>query len=81
MLLELPALSQVPRPHSVVKPSCPQLGAVRGDVDAAGSVRVALELPDQGLVVQIPHCDVPVAAAAEAHLAVGADGQCVAGRS
>ena len=80
MLLQLPPLSQVPRPHRVVQPSCPQLGAVRRDVDAAGAVGVALELPDQGLVVEIPHCDVPVAAAAEAHLAVRADGQGVAGR-
>lgn len=36
--------------------------------------------PDQRLVVQIPHSDVPVAAAGEAHLGVGADGQRVARR-
>ena len=75
MLLELRALSQVPRPHSVVQSSRPQLCPVRRDVNAAGSSRVSLELPDQGLVVEIPHCDVPVGAAAKAHLAVRADGQ------
>jgi hypothetical protein len=41
---------------------------------------VALELAHQGLVVQVPDRNVPVAAAAEAHLGVGADGQGVAGR-
>ena len=81
MLLQLPTLPQVPRPDGVVKTTGPQLGPVRRDVDAAGSVRVALELPHQGLVVKIPHRDVPVAAAAEAHLAVRADGQRVAGGS
>lgn len=36
--------------------------------------------PDEGLVVQVPHGDVAVAAAREAHLGVGADGQRVARR-
>jgi len=45
MLLELPALPQVPGAHRVVQAAGPQLGAVVGDVDAAGPVRVALELP------------------------------------
>lgn len=40
---------------------------------------MSLELPHQRLVVQVPHGDVAVAAAAEAHLRVGADGQGVAG--
>ena len=35
--------------------------------------------PDQGLVVQVPHGDVAVAAAGEADFGVGADGQRVAG--
>jgi len=35
--------------------------------------------PDERLVVQVPHGDVAVAAAGEAHLGVGADGQRVAG--
>lgn len=35
--------------------------------------------PDQGLVVQVPDGDVAVAAAREAHLGIGADGQRVAG--
>lgn len=46
MLLELASLSQVPRADSVVKTSSPQLGAVVGDVDTAGSICVALELPE-----------------------------------
>jgi len=44
MLLELPSLPQVPAAHGVVQAARPQLGAVVGDVDAARSVRVALEL-------------------------------------
>lgn len=73
VLLQLPALSEVPRAHGVVQPSCPQFRAVRGDVDAGGTVRVALELPDQNLVVQIPHGDVTVAATAEADFRVRGD--------
>ena len=38
-------LSEVPRPHGVVEAARPQLGAVRGDVNAARAVRVPLELP------------------------------------
>ena len=45
VLLQLPALPQVPGAHGVVQASRPQLGAVMGDVYAAGPVRVALELP------------------------------------
>ena len=45
MLLQLPALPQVPGAHRVVQAARPQLGPVVGDVDAAGSVSVALELP------------------------------------
>ena len=45
MLLQLPALPQVPGAHGVVQAARPQLGAVVRDVDAAGSVRVTLELP------------------------------------
>uniref|UniRef100_A0A2D4MH97 Uncharacterized protein n=1 Tax=Micrurus spixii TaxID=129469 RepID=A0A2D4MH97_9SAUR len=51
-----------------------------GDVDAAGAIRVALELPDQCLVVEIPDGNVSVAAAGEAHFGVWADGQGIAGR-
>ena len=45
MLLELPSLPQVPGAHGVVQPAGPQLGPVVGDVDAAGTVSVTLELP------------------------------------
>lgn len=45
MLLELPSLPQVPGADSVVEPSGPQFGPVVGDVDTAGSICVALELP------------------------------------
>ena len=45
VLLQLPALPQVPGAHRVVQAPRPQLGAVMGDVYAAGPVRVALELP------------------------------------
>merc|ERR1719319_685712 len=81
VLLQLPALPQVPRPHRVVQPSRPQLRAICRDVDTRGPVGVALELAHQRLVVQVPHRDVAVAAAAEADLAVWRDGQGVARRS
>ena len=74
VLLQLAPLAQVPRADCVVESSGPQLGAVGGDVDAGGAVGVALELPDEGLVVQVPHRDVAVAAAAEAHLHGGEEG-------
>lgn len=45
MLLELASLPEVPAADRVVQPSRPQFGAVVGDVDAARSVCVALELP------------------------------------
>lgn len=45
MLLELAALSQVPAAHRIVESPSPQFGPVVGDVDAAGSISVALELP------------------------------------
>lgn len=46
MLLELPSLSQIPGADRVVQPSGPQFGPIVGDVDTAGSVCVALELPE-----------------------------------
>ena len=60
VLLELSALPQVPGPHRVVQPPSPELGAVSRNINAAGPVSVALELSDQGLVVEVPDCNVPV---------------------
>ena len=48
VLLQLPPLSQVPAADRVVQPPRPQLGPVVGDVDTAGPVSVALELPGGG---------------------------------
>lgn len=45
VLLQLTSFPQVPGPHGVVQASGPQLGPVIRDVDAAGPVCVALELP------------------------------------
>lgn len=45
MLLELPPLSQVPGADCVVKATRPELGAIMRDVNAAGTICVALELP------------------------------------
>lgn len=45
VLLQLPSLSQIPGADRVVEAAGPQLGAVVGDVDTAGSICVALELP------------------------------------
>lgn len=45
VLLKLSTLSQVPAAYRVVESPSPQFGPVVGDVDAAGSISVALELP------------------------------------
>lgn len=45
MLLQLPSLSQVPGPHSVIQASSPQLGPIIRNVYTAGPIGVALELP------------------------------------
>lgn len=47
MLLQLPSLSQIPRAHSVIEATGPQLGAVVGNVDTAGPICVALKLPEE----------------------------------
>lgn len=78
MLLQLPALPQIPGAHRIIETAGPQLGAVGGDVDARGAVRVTLELPDQRLILQVPHGDVAVAATAEAHLRIRGYRQSVA---
>merc|ERR1719239_385627 len=80
VLLQLPSLPQIPGSYSVIQTSCPQLGSVCRYVDTARTVRVSLELTNRGLVVQVPHGDIAVAAAAEADLRVWTDGQSVAGR-
>lgn len=62
MLLQLPALSQVPGAHSVVQPPSPQFGAVMGNVYAAGPICVALKLPrkaKQGGGVNLGNHSVP----------------------
>lgn len=81
MLLQLPSFPQVPRSHRVVQSSGPKPDAVRADVDAGSAIGVTLELPHQRLVVQVPHGNVAIAAAREAYLRVGTDGQRVTGRS
>jgi len=45
MLLQLSALSQVPRADCVIKATCPELGAIMRDINAAGTICVALKLP------------------------------------
>lgn len=45
MLLQLPPLSQVPGAHSVVQATRPEFSAIVRDVNAAGTICVALELP------------------------------------
>lgn len=45
MLLELSPFPQIPGADRVIESSGPQFGPVVGDVDTAGSIRVALELP------------------------------------
>ena len=52
--------------HTVPHPPRP-FGSIGTDVNAAGTVCMTLELPDQGLVMQIPDSNVAITAAAEAH--------------
>lgn len=47
MLLQLAALPQVPAAHGVVQAPCPEPSAIIRNVDAAGPIRVALELPEE----------------------------------
>lgn len=79
MLLQLTSLPQIPRAHCVVQATGPQAIAIWADVNARGTVCMTLELTHQCLIVQIPDGDVAIAAAREAHLRIGADGQCIAG--
>lgn len=78
MLLQLPAFAKVPGAHGVVEATGPQFRSVGGDVDAGRAVRVTLELPDQRLILQVPHGDIAVAAATEADLRVRRDRQGIA---
>lgn len=55
VLLQLPSLSQVPGPHSVIQASSPQLCPIIRDVYTAGSVGVALELPEEKHSQTNPH--------------------------
>lgn len=45
MLLQLPSFSKIPGADCVIEASGPQLSAIIGDVNTAGSICVALELP------------------------------------
>lgn len=47
VLLQLPPFTQVPGPDCVVQAARPELGAIVRNVNTAGPVRVALELPDK----------------------------------
>ena len=45
MLLQLPPLSQIPGPNSVIQAPSPQLGPIIRDVYATSAISVSLELP------------------------------------
>jgi len=51
VLLELPAFSKIPRAHGVVETARPQFRAIGRNIDTRGAVRVALELPNQCLIL------------------------------
>jgi len=70
VLAQLSPLSHIPRPHCVVQAAREDSHAVRRYINAASSVRVALELSHELLIVHVPHSDVAVTAAAEADLRV-----------
>lgn len=66
MLLKLTAFSEIPRSHCVVQTSGPQFCTISRNVDATCTVSVPLELPDQGLIMEIPNSNVTITATAEA---------------
>jgi len=55
MLLKLASLTQVPRTYSVVQPAGPQLGAVRSNINATGTVCVTLKLSAQTMTTEFVH--------------------------
>ena len=79
MLLKLSSFPEIPRPDSVVQTSSPEFSSISRDINTAGTISVSLELSDKSLVVQIPDCNVSIAATTETHFRVGTDGQGVAG--
>lgn len=54
VLLQLPPLAQVPGPDRVVQAARPELGAIVRNVNTAGPVRVALELPEDANMEKSP---------------------------
>lgn len=71
VLLQLPALPKIPRPHGVVQAARPQTRPIGANINARRTIGVALKLSHQGLIVEIPNGDVAVAAAREANFGVG----------
>merc|ERR1712117_664409 len=70
MLLQLSALSKIPRSDSVVKTPCPKFISIRRDVNTTGTISVSLEQSDKCLVVKIPYCNVTITATTEADFRV-----------
>lgn len=75
VLLELTTFSKVPGSHSVVQSSSPQFCTIGRNIYTACTICVPLELSDQGLIVEVPDCDITIAATTEANFGIRADGQ------
>jgi len=80
VLLQLSTFAKVPGAHGIVEAAGPQFWSISRDVDAGRAIRVTLKLPDQRLILQVPHGDIAVATAAEADFRVRRDRQGVTRR-
>jgi hypothetical protein len=63
VLLQLSALSKIPRSHGVVQATGPKFCTIGTNIYARSAVRMSLELPYERLILKIPDRDVSVAAA------------------
>ena len=100
-LLQLTAFANVPAANGVVETARPRVQTVRGEIDAARAIGMALELsrnrsdrraarrvlrarrvslPNNSLILYVPHENVAIGTATEAELAIGRYGESVAGR-
>ena len=78
MLIELTTLAHIPCAHCIVETAREYAHTIGRYVNAAGAVRVALKLFDKQVIVDVPHGNVAVRAAAKADLGIGRNGECVA---
>jgi hypothetical protein len=63
VLLQLSALSKIPRSHGVIQTTGPEFCTIGTNIYARSAVSVSLELPHKRLILKIPDSDVSVATA------------------